>query len=73
MGVPLAETLMVGDDLDEDYNAAKKAGMQAVLVSRTPNPADYIRREFSEEEVASVDKIAGFEELPAWIDKYNDT
>lgn len=63
---------MIGDDLDEDYLAAKSSGLHAVLLTRRRNEADYVRREAAEGELEGVGTIDGMDALPIWIERYND-
>lgn len=39
LGVTAAEAVMVGDSLPHDIEGARRAGMRAVLVQRTPHPS----------------------------------
>jgi FMN phosphatase YigB (HAD superfamily) len=70
LGVLPSETLMVGDDLDEDYEAAKEAGMQAVMLHRTKHDADYVRREVGMEELKDVDVVTSLRDLPDWLERH---
>ena len=66
---------MVGDDLDEDYTSARAASLQAVLLGRESNEADYVRKEATrsdlEEAVAQSHVLRSLEELPEWIARQN--
>lgn len=63
LGVGPSETLMIGDDLDEDYKGAKAAGIQPVLLQRSRHDADYVRVENSQEALRGVECITSLEKL----------
>lgn len=67
LGVAPHETLVVGDDLDEDYHGAKEAGLQSLLLHRTRHDADYIRRNVEKDEIRDLDFITDLAQLPAWL------
>lgn len=69
LGVKPSETLMVGDDLDEDYHGAKAAGLQSVLLHRTRHDADYVRRDIGKEELQDVTLVTSLFDLPTWVDR----
>ena len=75
LGVRPEETLMVGDDLDEDYTSARTAGLQAVLLGRERNEADYVRKEASHSDLAEAmtqsHVLRSMEELSDWIARQN--
>ena len=54
MGCALDQILMVGDDLEEDYLAATRAGLQAVLLNRYRHEADYVRKEMQPRDLQDV-------------------
>lgn len=70
LGVKPSETLMVGDDLDEDYHGAKAAGLQSVLLHRTRHDADYVRRDVGKEELREVHVITKLDDLPGCLKIY---
>lgn len=65
LGVAPHETLMVGDDLDEDYKGAREAGLQSVLLQRSRHNADYVRRENSKADLQGVRIAASLDEILA--------
>ena len=47
-GVPADEVLYIGDDVDKDVIPAKKVGMQAGIVWKQSNEADYSFADFQD-------------------------
>lgn len=67
LGVSPRETIMVGDDFEEDYKGAIEAGLQSVLLHRPRHDADYVRVESNEEDLQNVKRIASLEDLPSLL------
>ena len=70
LGVAPHETLVVGDDLDEDYNGAREAGLQSLLLHRTRHDADYVRRNIDKNELRDIEVITDLAQLPAWLNRH---
>lgn len=65
------ETLMVGDDLEEDVNGAASIDMPSVLLKRVPHEASYVRKEVNDTDLAHVNVLNSLNDLPDWISHFN--
>ena len=68
-GMDPAETLMIGDDFEEDVQAAQKAGLRGLLVNRQATEADYVRRTVRSGDLSDIDAVASLNDVPNWIKK----
>ncbi|KAL0956525.1 hypothetical protein HGRIS_002666 [Hohenbuehelia grisea] len=69
--ISLSETLHIGDELDADYQGAREAGMQALLLRR-PDPEDTNPNiDTATEDLRDVMSVRNLTEVVDWIRKRN--
>ncbi|HEY4309097.1 MAG TPA: HAD-IA family hydrolase [Pirellulales bacterium] len=63
LGLSASEILLVGDDLNNDYRAARAAGWQAVLIDRKGTGADTFREHSRSEDAGRIISLGALNEL----------